>query len=951
MSPPYTVLVDGKNYTEFVIGVSNQMQHDELNTSSTLSIRADTAQQNAKLLGEFLTHCNRQSAIKVFIRGYYTNTLVMRMSGYVVSLNGANPYTGFTVTATRKNTQGGDSTNNPGESDGAVHEYKRVDELVKLIIKTKGYQVGKIDKFPQIFGQWYPGNRSVWSQLEALADSVGAKVTLRPPMFKVNSSGDITTQDVFKKTDQTGNDQLKLDTTKKLVVIGDAGVVKTDDYLDGIRDDIQEEGTLVLMPFIPPTVGTPYGRGNKDRKGRYSGNPLGVSYEDKAFNRNEPVNVKTPADLAAEQMQREKIDPGTMSIIDNAKKYYYRNVETNKIEQYVRIKDAHNEYRWVPVEVAIQTMKGEMFIDFQKARDKEGYLGESGFILTLNNGDLRYPYLRTKNITGFQYSAPPTPQDKAQSGPGMFSATGAMSKNFVTGKQKITPQESVADFAAKHPDMVKSVKFDGDTINVFYDPTALQVDGAGRLLPTQSSEDGKANGAIKTTPMTRKQFNALTNNQIIDAALKTRAAVYNRSEDDFMKKYRSKDFYAFQRQTIDSDEYNRRVKKALLHEQAINKYVETVDRNDPDKVFKLEEGKKLPPIAMGSENLAQFLNPAFDPIAYERQRIEAQNAGDTTPVPDLSVVIGGDGVAGAGGSSTTLADFQGKASPGSLYHFKPNTLISDSGTGAVMSGETFLSKEAQSFSLTIELDMAVEVVTGQLISCDNTYGPFEGSYVIDTISESLSPTSAVVSYQLTTQAVMTGRARAQNFTPPTAAANNLADPTAPLIANSNEPVPVGAPGMITATGSAKSVVDASKDGLTANWNKAVGKGLCSSWTRQTYEHAYGLSPGSLSGSLFSKEDAIGTGRLMRSKMNVQSYAAAGGPAGLRPGDILLVESGSGGSGHIGIYGGDGFVYENSWRNGSPPWRIKTPISRWDKPSGVVRQSDIDNYLRQTGRIK
>lgn len=120
---------------------------------------------------------------------------------------------------------------------------------------------------------------------------------------------------------------------------------------------------------------------------------------------------------------------------------------------------------------------------------------------------------------------------------------------------------------------------------------------------------------------------------------------------------------------------------------------------------------------------------------------------------------------------------------------------------------------------------------------------------------------------------------------------------------------------------------------------------CSRWVKQVFMKAYPKAAGNMDAKLFGST-AKQSAQMWRNQG--LSIAYNGDPTSLEAGDALFRESGDGGAGHTGIYGGDGYVYENTTRglkrdaNGKlipgQDARTRTAIKDWGKIDSVGRLS-------------
>lgn len=116
-------------------------------------------------------------------------------------------------------------------------------------------------------------------------------------------------------------------------------------------------------------------------------------------------------------------------------------------------------------------------------------------------------------------------------------------------------------------------------------------------------------------------------------------------------------------------------------------------------------------------------------------------------------------------------------------------------------------------------------------------------------------------------------------------------------------------------------------------------GWCSRFVRQIHEISFPAKAAWLRANLFGAH-AMATARLWRNMGYSKTLAQVNSLGGLRAGDVLFQEYGSGGYGHVGIVVnvlGKLYVSENTTRNGNR-WdgRAVTPLSRFGGISSVGR---------------
>lgn len=129
-------------------------------------------------------------------------------------------------------------------------------------------------------------------------------------------------------------------------------------------------------------------------------------------------------------------------------------------------------------------------------------------------------------------------------------------------------------------------------------------------------------------------------------------------------------------------------------------------------------------------------------------------------------------------------------------------------------------------------------------------------------------------------------------------------------------------------------------GVSANWSEHRPY-YCSRWARQVVQQAIPQSAALVRAQLFGAT-AIETASKWRRSGLVRSYAFIQANGGLRAGDLLFQEMGSGGYGHMGVVVNTRTglqVAENTTRYGRRyDYRAFTPISRFGTITGVGRIS-------------
>lgn len=136
----------------------------------------------------------------------------------------------------------------------------------------------------------------------------------------------------------------------------------------------------------------------------------------------------------------------------------------------------------------------------------------------------------------------------------------------------------------------------------------------------------------------------------------------------------------------------------------------------------------------------------------------------------------------------------------------------------------------------------------------------------------------------------------------------------------------------------KSLNNSALSGLRANWTTKQ-RYYCSKWVRQVVEHALPQQAIELRNRLFGYS-ANDTARKWRNYGLVSSLAHIMARGGLRAGDVVFQEFGSGGYGHVGIvvqHSGRLMIAENSLRSRNPyDARVLTPIANFGRITGVGR---------------
>ena len=977
----YQVVIGGKDYTEFVQNITNQfILNEPSGTSSTISLKADTAEGNITLLREIIQHCNKQAPAKVKTRGYYSNQLSLRLAGYCVQMNGQNPFTGVTVaiSATRPSDDNPDEENQQSEP---LVDYT-VTEIVKKTIKDWGYTEGKIDNFDITIGQWLPGNRTFSEIMNTLGDYVGAITSIDLAPVRIDGTGSIKLDGIFEDSlvreyndsnSGTGEPIAVEDLSKSIEENADPNAnkasiirlikpttgddVPANELSTGTRADNSviwrgnenEPGSLVPLP-TGAKMKTGPGQGAVDPNKQAEGNGFYYS-PDSQF--------KTEVQRRAEEDFKKNFDPYLINKItqDGAKIYSFVNPTDGKVTQYVGIVDNYGRKITVPLDVALATAKSRKVVNFVKGDESQGMLGPSGLILTLHPGESKFPLFRVKGINGFEYLPQTDKTENVLMSAGLEGINGASKRDFKAREITIPKgDQSTIEALAQRPEFkgaFRKITHNGQDYYIAYDPTVLRVDKkTGSYLPTQSELNQKdQNGvAVGTRAMTIEEFNSISPSIVHDMYMKRRAGVYNDSREKFLSMFypqfdmRIAEINKLNPDNDNSDlnrelqEIERKKEDVLDKEERENPYIDSEENaakyKDDDLRNKTmaDSGDTILPIFTAKERLVDLL-----PTVKNTEGVY-NAAGE-----QYSLTVGGTSL----GSVDDVEQFR---RDGKAPIFKANTIFFSPSTGASVradgaTGAENMDRDNWPFSMKIEIDSAIELSTGLIINCDGSFGPFMGPYTIHAITESISTSGLSMELDLQTQAYLNGYGRQINSRQQD---SNIRDgeiaTQEDLKRVENLPRPVG-------NAAGVSIVEMARIGLNASWS-ASKPGSCSAYVRAVVEHKYGVRSTISSGGHFSGifgGSAKITGQNARAAGIMSPYT---GKNSLRAGDIIVIETGSGGYGHIGIYGGDGYVYENSWRHGenAPDGRYKTPANVFlsETPTGIIRVEDMDKWARAHG---
>jgi hypothetical protein len=937
LPPGYRVIVGGKDMSKYVLSLSNQFQLDETDAQSTVSLRADTAQENIQLLRDIIDACNNQIAAKIYVRGVYSNKEKLRMAGYSTQVSGANFFAGVTLIIK----QLAANSEAPDVEDSDPYTDKSIRDIVLDIIDKYGMVAGKVDAFPQRMGAWYPGNRTFTEQLSVLADAAGAVINLHPPIAKIKD-GKIKVDGIFEvPKPEADMDPLTEEERKKYEKALFRLRAAEEDPTRTVPGTDVESMTLddrIQYDHLTPRPGDVggeiiYGPGKKVREGSleptnglYYAPDKGTKYS----------GQKSKEQQYFEKLQQDNIDPAIKDLIDRSKVQVYKDRQTGEIIQAVTMIDNSGKEIIVPVKTAAASLKGRMVVDFIDSDEKKGMLGDSGLIMTLKPVDFEFPYIKVKDIIGFEYAPPRTQDEAAGSSPSTDGINGAARKNFLTSKIQVKPTDTIDSIANQNPDVFRRFiykdELTGQTSEYIlaFDPENLRVDKrTGTLEPYDEAEDkpeydpvtGQKLPAREYRAITEDEFKSLSPQVVHELYLKRRAALYAAGQDRFIETFYPELNY----DKAETAEERQRIidlqDAALAWELDNNLYVDSSEGKGTDKIIYTNGNQFFPPVFRATDTVGSFLGKP------------------TTSTEKIDLYLGGQA--------------EGKREDGVTQRLRANTIMFNAATGAKLSGAELNKKDGWPFSMTITIDNCVELIPGMTINCDETFGPFMGPYTLFTVSESISGSSMSMTLELRTQAYMDGYGRKLNS--PTSSGtdgNGVSSNTIDAApgAKSGEVIPTDSTRPL-GNGAGGRIVQMAQQGLRANWN-AKTPGFCSAWTRAVVEHAYNLPSsidrgGALS-SIFGG-DAIETEKLMKKAGLASPYKKDT----LQAGDLIIIGHGSGGFGHIGIYGGDGYVYENSWRHGGPSvvsdGRYRTPLDVFvaEKPTSVVRSDSIDQYIKKT----
>lgn len=927
----FRVEVDGKDYTRFVESISNSFVLDEPDsTSSSFKIKSDSAQENIALLREFIAHANKQRPAKVYIRGYYEPKQKLRVAGYTKSISGANPYTGFTVLLTMTN----QITDTPKEDTANSEPYidLTVTDIVKRLIKTYGYTEGKIDQFDARMASFYPGNRTFIESIKTLADSVGAIISIDLAPTQIDGRGRIQIDGIFSNPDVAEVKGVYDSRTIKLInpAVGD-DTANTNRYASDATydEDAMRNLTPIPLDFSGPIK---FGPGQSVVRGGKVAAPVYGLDDTTGFYYGADNAFKSKQQREYEEMIKRDIDPYAMDTIRGATIKAYVKDDGKTIVQLVDIVDSTGKVLTVPVDVAAATLKSRKTVSFIKSNESSGMLGQTGLILTMKPGDLQYPFVRVKEIGGFEYIPAISDEQNAPSPAATDGTAGASRKDFVATELKISPQDdmTIKDIVndPNYSGAFREVQYDGKTYYVAYDPESIKKNlQTGEFEPEDS---GRAKGQ-QLRNITRDEFNSLSPNIVYELFQKRRASVLASSQDDFIKTYYPDLAKRLAANELEKDDSTASANAILLNEER-NRILDAEIANNPY----YDDGKKygnevneatreytntqyLPPVFTGEEELRAIL-----PL----QRNETGGANASYH----GLYVGGDQV--------------GQRQDGRSPLMRANTLMFNRTTGQSVVGGN-LAKENWPFSMSIQIDSAVEVNTGMQISADETFGPFMGPYTIKSISESLSPSSLSMTLELQTQSYMTGYGRAMNSAQSNGG-NDTETSAAGAGVNSATPLP-NDPSRPNSTNPGERLVQWAMQGLSAGWSESE-PGFCNAFIRAVSENAYGVRSSRRSGGDFSGLYGASAAQLDRNARSM-GLSSPYNYSKLRKGTIIIIGYGSNGYGHVGMYDGNGNVIENSWRKGmNGDGRLITPLHVFlrETPTSIIDPEDFDRWARSRG---
>lgn len=911
--PNVQVIVAGQDFSKYVTSVTNDFKLGSIENSSTVELKADSAAGNIELLRVFLPLCNRQAEAKVFVRGFYDDELQLRMAGRITTINGSNPFTGLSVSIKNPSVLAPSNSASPQNASTEPYLDTSVSEIVRDIIRKAGWKAGQVDNFRTKMGAWYPAGRTFGEQLQTLANKVGARIQMRPLTARVvGKPGErsVKIDGLFARSATSANGDKPRTGTFSFIQPGGAGE-ETKAYTTTNEAGLPGYDFEALTPNPRFISGAPLVRPDT------------------------PGYQRTQTEIDQLERQRREIHPVARSLVSGATLKSFENKEAaNDLVQLVTVIDNSGAKVYVEPDVVEASLAANMVVDFLREGEGDGMLGESGLVLTLRDGPLSYPELRVREFGDFSYD-PPVGAWATAATMDSSSTKGALDPTYRKDDVPINETDTIEDIAKRYPTLFRQVTvttdLDGkplefpETLYIAYDKNLFRRTASGRYFATPNEagkDEADAESGKAGKPISLKEFQALPTSTVYELYLKRRASLYGTSgSDEFASTVAPYLVKRLEKAEPGSEEHKLLAQeiKRLEDAELDNPYTRRADRPDEDQFNPSTSSvAAVPPVFRASENARKALLKGDS-------KNKIQVAGK--PIE--------------------------KRKDGQYAGFRAQTLVLDISTGSDTTDAELVKDGQFPFNATVTVDAATGVVPGFYLSLDETLGPLGGAYVIDAVTESLAAGSYRTVLHIMSQRLMDGNAA------PAGAAGilkkereNLSDfdPKSGVALDENgRPIAVD-PALaehFRQAGTSRSgltIAQTAQLALSADW--ATNEyGRCSKWVRQTVEHAAGVRDFALKGILFG-DTAKESAKLMRARGLVKSYAQMGGKTGLRPGDIVLQETGSpdadgNDQGHMGVVGLDGLIHENSTKFRGSERRGTTRVEDWGPITGVVRAADLE----------